>query len=156
MLTIDFGLLPITGGERVLDLGCGTGRHSWYVCTLDHCRVYAVDYELESLERAKYMLDMMDTANQTRGTWSVMQGNAMTLPFGDKVFDKIMCSEVLEHILDDEKAVRELHRVLKDDGELAVSVPSYLPETLFWKISEAYHTNPGGHIRIYEIMVIGR
>jgi len=38
---------------------------------------------------------------------------------------------------------------LKDDGELAVSVPTYLPETIFWKISEAYHTNPGGHIRIY-------
>ncbi len=79
----------------------------------------------------------------------MLQGNAMTLPFGDKVFDKIVCSEVLEHVLDDEQAVRELHRVLKDDGELAVSVPSHLPETLFWKISEAYHTNPGGHIRIY-------
>ncbi len=149
MLTIDFGLIPITGGERVLDLGCGPGRHSWYVCKLDHCKVYAVDYELESLQKAKYMLDMMDTENETRGTWTVLQGNAMTLPFGDKVFDKIVCSEVLEHVLDDEQAVRELHRVLKDDGEMAVSVPSHLPETLFWKISEAYHTNPGGHIRIY-------
>jgi SAM-dependent methyltransferase len=96
------------------------------------------------------MLGMMDAEDETKGSWTVLQGNAMTLPFEDKVFDKIVCSEVLEHVIDDEQAVRELHRVLKDDGELAVSVPSYLPESLFWKISEAYHTNPGGHIRIYK------
>lgn len=150
MLTIDFSLIPVNGGERVLDLGCGPGRHSWYVCKLDHCSVYAVDYDLESLQKAKYMLGMMDADNETKGLWTVLQGNALTLPFSDKSFDKIVCSEVLEHVLDDDHAVKELFRVLKDDGELAVSVPTYLPETIFWKISEAYHTNPGGHIRIYK------
>ena len=150
MLTVDFGLMPVRGGERVLDLGCGPGRHTWYVCKLDHCSVYAVDYDLESLQKAKYMLGMMDSDNETKGKWSVLLGNAMTLPFGDKSFDKIVCSEVLEHVLDDNQAVRELFRVLKDDGELAVSVPAYLPETIYWKLSEAYHTNPGGHIRIYK------
>jgi hypothetical protein len=61
-----------------------------------------------------------------------------------------VCSEVLEHVLDDEQATLELRRVLKDDGELAISVPTYLPESIYWKLSEAYHTNPGGHIRIYK------
>ena len=150
MLTVDFNLIPINDGERVLDLGCGPGRHSWYVCKLDHCSVYAVDYDLESLQKAKYMLGMMDADNETKGLWTVLQGNALTLPFSDKSFDKIVCSEVLEHVLDDDLAVKELFRVLKDDGELAVSVPTYLPETIFWKISEEYHTNPGGHIRIYK------
>ncbi len=150
MLTVDFNLIPINGGERVLDLGCGTGRHSWYVSKLDHCSVYAVDYDLESLQKAKYMLGMMDADNETKGLWTVLQGNALTLPFSDKSFDKIVCSEVLEHVLDDDLAVKELFRVLKDDGELAVSVPTYLTETIFWKISEEYHTNPGGHIRIYK------
>lgn len=41
-------------------------------------------------------------------------------------------------------------RVLKDDGTLAVSVPSYLPETICWKLSRGYHGKPGGHIRIYK------
>jgi ubiquinone/menaquinone biosynthesis C-methylase UbiE len=150
LLTVDFNLIPINGGERILDLGCGPGRHSWYVCKLDHCSVYAVDYDLESLQKAKYMLGMMDADNETKGLWTVLQGNALTLPFSDKSFDKIVCSEVLEHVLDDDLAVKELFRVLKDDGELAVSVPTYLPETIFWKISEEYHTNPGGHIRIYK------
>lgn len=150
MLTIDFSLMPLNGGAQVLDLGCGPGRHSWYVCKLDHCSVYAVDYDLESLQKAKYMLNMMDAESETKGKWTVLQGNAMTLPFSDKSFDRIVCSEVLEHVLDDEQAVRELFRVLRDDGELAVSVPAYLPETIYWKLSEAYHTNPGGHIRIYK------
>jgi ubiquinone/menaquinone biosynthesis C-methylase UbiE len=142
--------MPINGGELVLDLGCGTGRHSWYVCKLDHCSVYAVDYDLESLQKAKYMLGLMDTENETRGKWTVIQGNALELPFQDKIFDKIVCSEVLEHVPDDEQATLELRRVLKDDGELAISVPTYLPESIYWKLSEAYHTNPGGHIRIYK------
>jgi len=108
-----------------------------------------MDYDLESLQRAKYMLNLMDNENETKGEWAVLQGNAVRLPFRDGAFDKIICSEVLEHVLDDKQGVRELFRVLKEGGELAVSVPAYLPETMFWKLSEAYHTNPGGHIRIY-------
>jgi ubiquinone/menaquinone biosynthesis C-methylase UbiE len=71
------------------------------------------------------------------------------MPFKDGTFDKIICSEVLEHVVDDEEGVRELVRVLKDGGVLAVSVPAFLPESIYWKLSEDYHTNPGGHIRIY-------
>jgi SAM-dependent methyltransferase len=108
-----------------------------------------MDYDLESLQRAKYMLNLMDNENETKGEWAVLHGNAVRLPFRDGAFDKIICSEVLEHVLDDKQGVRELFRVLKEGGELAVSVPAYLPETMFWKLSEAYHTNPGGHIRIY-------
>ncbi|MDY6893425.1 MAG: class I SAM-dependent methyltransferase [Chloroflexota bacterium] len=149
MLTIDFDVLPIGSGEQVLDIGCGPGRHSWYICTLDHCSVCAMDYDLEPLQTAKGMLAAMDDENQTKGKWNVLQGNAMGLPFRDGTFDKIVCSEVLEHVLDDEQGVRELVRVLKNEGKLAVSVPCHFMESLYWKISEDYHTNPGGHIRIY-------
>ncbi len=149
MLTVDFGLLRVKGGERILDVGCGPGRHSWYVCSLDHCSVYAMDYDLESLQKARYMLGMMDSDNISKGKWSVLRGDGMKMPFRDETFDKIICSEVLEHVIDDERGVRELVRVLKDDGELAVSVPAYLPETICWGLSEKYHTNAGGHIRIY-------
>ena len=149
MLTIDFNVLPIGSGEQVLDIGCGPGRHSWYICTLDHCSVCAMDYDLEPLQTAKGMLAAMDDENQTKGKWNVLQGNAMGLPFKEGTFDKIVCSEVLEHVLDDEQGVRELVRVLRDDGKLAVSVPCHFMESIYWKISEDYHTNPGGHIRIY-------
>jgi len=149
LLTVDFRLFPVKSGERVLDVGCGAGRHSWHVCSLDHCYVYSMDIDLESLLKAKYMFQEMEKDNLAKGKWNLILGNTMRLPFKDGSFDKIICSEVLEHVIDDEQGVRELLRVLKDGGELAVSVPTWLSETICWAISEAYHTNPGGHIRIY-------
>jgi ubiquinone/menaquinone biosynthesis C-methylase UbiE len=151
VLTVDFDLLPIKSGERVLDLGCGSGRHSWHVCKLDTCTLCAMDYDITELQKNRYMLGLMDSKKETKGRWCVMQGNAMYLPFKDSCFDKIICSEVMEHVIDDEQATRELFRVLKEDGLLAVSVPARKMESLYWKISEAYHTNPGGHIRIYRL-----
>jgi SAM-dependent methyltransferase len=78
-----------------------------------------------------------------------VQGDALELPFPDDSFDKIIASEVLEHIPDDMRAMRELLRVLKPGGQLAVTVPSWLPERICWALSEDYHTAPGGHVRIY-------
>ena len=149
MLTVDFALFPINRGERVLDLGCGSGRHSWHICKLNHCSLCAADLDLESLQKNRYMLGEIDRENGVKGKWNVLQGNAMRLPFKDGSFDKIICSEVMEHVVDDEQAARELFRVLKDGGLLSISVPEHMMESIYWKLSEDYHTNPGGHIRIY-------
>lgn len=150
MLTVDFNLLPINSGERVIDIGCGAGRHSWYVCSKDHCTVYGMDMDQESLQKARWVLTVMHNEDRMKAHWHLLMGDTQTLPFPDRMFDKIICSEVLEHVIDDEKGVRELVRVLKDGGLMAVSVPCFYPESIYWKISEAYHTNPGGHIRIYK------
>jgi SAM-dependent methyltransferase len=77
--------------------------------------------------------------------------DAEHLPFRDGAFDKVMCTEVLEHIADDQAGVRELVRVLRPGGDIAVSVPSYWPEVVFWTISWEYWHTPGGHIRIYRL-----
>ena len=60
-----------------------------------------------------------------------------------------MASEVLEHIPDDVTAMAEIARVLKPGGRVAVTVPRYGPERICWALSDEYHANEGGHIRIY-------
>jgi ubiquinone/menaquinone biosynthesis C-methylase UbiE len=149
MLTIDHDLLQITGSEFILDAGCGNGRHIWQASKANKGTSVAFDLDMESLQKAKYMLDQMDEKAETAGAWHMVSGSILSLPFEDAQFDKVICSEVLEHIPDDTAAVAELTRVLKPGGLLAVSVPSYFAESVCWKISDDYHNTPGGHIRIY-------
>ena len=78
-------------------------------------------------------------------------GDATRLPFADGTFDRVIASEVLEHIPDDGAAFAELARVLRPGGTLAVTVPAWLPERICWALSEEYHAPfvEGGHVRIY-------
>ena len=75
----------------------------------------------------------------------------MELPFDDDSFHRVIASEVLEHVTDDESAFAELARVLRPGGRLAVTIPAWLSETVCWKLSSDYHAPavPGGHVRIY-------
>ena len=79
----------------------------------------------------------------------VKEGDALSLPFADGEFDRVVAAEVLEHIPADIQAIHELVRVLRPGGTMAVTVPRWLPEIVNWKLSDDYHNAPGGHIRIY-------
>ena len=61
----------------------------------------------------------------------------------------MICTEVLEHVTDDCQAIDELNRILKEDGTIAVSVPTFLSESIYWRLSSRYHSTPGGHVRKY-------
>jgi SAM-dependent methyltransferase len=78
-----------------------------------------------------------------------VQGDALALPFAEATFDRVIASEVLEHIPDDERAMAELARVLRPGGSMAVTVPRCGPEFVNWALSDEYHDVPGGHVRIY-------
>jgi SAM-dependent methyltransferase len=71
------------------------------------------------------------------------------MPFPDGAFDRVIAAEVLEHIPDDWQALREIARVLRPGGQVAVTVPAWLPERICWRLSDDYHNAPGGHVRIY-------
>src|SRR5258706_5592376 len=150
MLTVDYDRLGVRPGERVLDLGCGAGRHAFEA----HRRgglVVAVDLDATELSGAKEILEAMTDQGEapTDALGAAVRANALRLPFPDGTFDRVIVSEVLEHIPDDAGAVAELTRVLRPGGTMAVTVPAWLPERLCWALSAEYHAVEGGHIRIY-------
>ena len=77
----------------------------------------------------------------------MLQGDAFHLPFRDATFDKVICSEVMEHVHDFTGAARELARVLRPGGLAAVTIPTATSEHLYLRLGDDYFESPGGHIR---------
>ncbi|GLW57775.1 class I SAM-dependent methyltransferase [Kitasatospora phosalacinea] len=151
MLTVDFSRFPLAPGDRVLDLGCGGGRHA-FECYRRGANVVALDRNAEEIAEVRKWFAAMEQAGEAPAGAgaTAMEGDALNLPFDDATFDKIIISEVMEHIPDDEGVLAEMVRVLKPGGLLAVTVPRYLPEKICWALSDEYHEVEGGHIRIYK------
>ena len=161
IVTIDFRrYLKIDPGDWLLDLGSGNGRHTIEACHWP-CRVLSVDVDRDELLRARYYLRAPEGANPFDPYWEqepkagivgwadFILADAQHLPFKEGVFDKVLCTEVMEHIPDDKAGIRELYRVAKPGAGVAVSVPRTFPERIFWTLSWDYWHTPGGHIRIY-------
>src|SRR4029450_2076865 len=90
----------------------------------------------------------------TAGALRACAGDLLPLPFPDASVDRVMASEVLEHIPDDATALAEIFRVLKPGGRVAVTGPRYGPGGGCRGLSDAYHATEGGHIRIYRADVL--
>lgn len=146
--SIDPALLDIRPTDRVIDLGCGTGRHVLELCKRD-CDIIGADISRHDLRVARYLCEIMRREGTVRARVHWMQTAGERLPFADGAFDRVICTETLEHVDDDSVLARELHRVLAPGGILAVSVPDEFSEKIFWKLSKNYRTHAGGHVRIY-------
>jgi len=103
--------------DRILDCGCGDGLFLVAVSETSNCQLYGVDVDKTNLRLAKRYLKEKPV--------KLVYGDATKMPFKNEFFDKVYCSEVLEHILDDRKAVSEIKRVLKKGGTLVVTVPNH-------------------------------
>ncbi|MCL4423742.1 MAG: methyltransferase domain-containing protein [Actinobacteria bacterium] len=177
MLTVDYSRLGLRPGERLLDLGCGGGRHA-YEALKRGAKVVAVDANRDELSKVIGVMAAMLEAGELSPSprqerdllvqrsaalavqapeevsGAVLQGDALRLPFADGTFDRVIAAEVLEHIPQDRIAISELARVLRDGGRLAVTVPRFGPELVNWALSDAYHNVEGGHVRIYRRSVL--
>ena len=150
MLTVDYDRLGLGAGERLLDLGCGGGRHAFHALRLG-ARVVAVDAQADEVAQVRATVGAMLDASEIKpdAEAGAVQGDALRLPFADDTFDRVIAAEVLEHIPDDAAAMAELARVLRPGGTMAVTVPRLGPEAVNWALSDEYHNVPGGHVRIY-------
>jgi SAM-dependent methyltransferase len=150
VLTVDFSRLQLQPGTRVLDVGCGNGRHAFEALRRG-ARVIAADLDGAALADVERMGAAMALAGEVGdgGSLRTVVADARALPFENGAFDVVIAAEVLEHIREDLTAMAELHRVLRPGGLLAVTVPRWWPERVCWAISTEYHDIPGGHVRIY-------
>jgi SAM-dependent methyltransferase len=130
----------------VLDAGCGEGRHC-FGCLERGANVIGVDLDFASLRDASKRL--RDRAGQLDRVGEMNQGDAFHLPYRDASFDRVICSEVMEHVHDYRAAARELARVTKPGGRVAVTIPTATSENLYLRLGDDYFESPGGHIRIF-------
>lgn len=150
MLTVDYGKLPTGAGGRLLDIGCGAGRHSFEALRRGY-DVVSADLDGAVLKDVKAMGAAMIAEGEVRHPSSseCVNASVLKLPFADGSFDVVIASEVIEHIPDDEAALREITRVTRSGGTIVVTVPRRWPEQVCWMLSDAYHSAAGGHVRIY-------
>ncbi|RCV63430.1 Ubiquinone/menaquinone biosynthesis C-methylase UbiE [Methanophagales archaeon] len=111
--------------RTVLDLGCGTGRHTAYLLK-EGFQIYGCDSSETALELA---MDALPTVN-------FETCNMTSLPYGNSFFDAVICNHVIQHgtIAEIKAAISEIDRILRKGGLLflvAVSTnhPKYLTGT---------------------------
>jgi SAM-dependent methyltransferase len=146
LLTVDLQRLDVRAGHRLLDAGCGEGRHCFGAVERG-ARVVGVDLDRDSLRAAAGGLRRR--AAELGSLGAMLQGDAFHLPFADASFDRAICAEVMEHVHDYQGAGRELARVLRPGGRLAVTIPTATSEHLYLRLGDHYFESPGGHIRIF-------
>ena len=112
--------LNISGAKRVLDLGCGTGRHVVYLAKKGFS-VFGLDHSPEAIRASLEWLSVENLEADLRA-----HDMTTRLPFEDDFFDAVVSIQVLHHavIATIKQIVREVTRVLKPGGFLFVTVPT--------------------------------
>ena len=101
-------------GERLLEVGCGAGNILEKAPTGN---LFGVDISAFILAKAK---------QKSSKKMDLFQADAQNLPFKDRVFKQVICSEVLEHLLDPSASLQEIARILNHQGIAIISVPNEL------------------------------
>jgi SAM-dependent methyltransferase len=148
LLTVHFGHFRVGSGDRVLDLGCGGGRHAFAACKRG-AEVVALDVDSADLKDVRDMFQALADTGESSSPALALRASGLALPFADESFDRVIAAEILEHVPEVRTMIAEAARVLKPGGLIAVTVPRWWPERVCWALSDSYHRVEGGHVRIY-------
>jgi SAM-dependent methyltransferase len=121
---------------KILNVGCGPGRSSQYLSKFG--QVTSIEYDKECCEFASEKTGL-----------EIINGSITQLPFSDKSFDLVCAFDVIEHVEDDQLAVNEMKRVVKEDGVIFITVPAFMS---LW----SHHDVINHHFRRYKIKEIER
>ena len=126
MLTFDFKKINIPDSAKVLDLGCGEGRHIFGIMDrFPNAYCIGLDLHTESLKIAQEGAEYFESISNEGAGFTMASGYQM--PFADSSFDMVVCSEVLEHLINYEDALDEIRRVLK---QMEIFLLTFLPHCL--------------------------
>lgn len=100
-------------GHHILDVGCGSGFYAQFFRQQGNL-VVGVDITPQGV-----------AATRQRGLEALIANLEAGLPFASQTFDMVTCVEVVEHLLQPERALEEIHRVLRPQGQLIVTTPNY-------------------------------
>lgn len=112
-----FEWLPPDDDATFLDCACGRGFYLNYYRTVSKVKLVGLELEDEVIRKAQANVGHLPDITLTRG-------NIYQLPFPDNTFDGVILSEILEHIEDDVRGLKEVFRVLKPNGVVAITVPN--------------------------------
>lgn len=109
-------LLNARKNEVILDIGCGSGVYTKELIKKGS-KVTAIDIAETYLSQTKKLVGRTKRLQ-------LVAADATKLPFKRNTFDKVLFTEVIEHIPQYEKSLREIHRVIKPNGTVTISTPS--------------------------------
>ncbi|MBM2811246.1 MAG: glycosyl transferase, group 1 [Chloroflexi bacterium] len=130
-------LLDPRPGERILDCGCGMGFTLRALAELYDCELVGLERDATTAKRAS-----IEVGNGA----AVVNGDALHLPFPDSSFDKVLMTEVLEHIPDERAALHEVRRVLRRGGSYTMTVPNQNYPFLWDPLNRTLETVAHTHI----------
>jgi SAM-dependent methyltransferase len=138
---IELNYLHLRPGSRVLDVGCARG-YTLVELAQKGCIPYGVEILPDLVAQA------LTNLAKTGARGYPIVGLAGKLPFADKTFEAVICTEVIEHVPIAEEVLSEIHRVLKPGGRLCLSVPTWFTERLFSRLDPNFATY-SGHVRVF-------
>lgn len=129
-------LLNLKEDELILDFGTAGGINAISI-TREGFNVVGFDIRKEGIEKAVNRSKKL----KLKSNFVIADGTAT--PFKSEIFDKIICLQVLEHIIDDMKAISEIYRLLKKGGEVCLAVPYGMPNI----VGDLPNHDGRGHVR---------
>jgi SAM-dependent methyltransferase len=133
-------LLP--GPVRTLDIGCAAGYYTFYASSLGN-RTVGVDTDARGLKKARKVAGALKAADAEFYSIDLKELNRHAEELGQ--FDQIICTEVLEHILDDARLLQDLSRLLSPGGRLLLTTPFKFGRRATGEILS--QIEDGGHVR---------
>jgi ubiquinone/menaquinone biosynthesis C-methylase UbiE len=116
MLDLAVEMSEVKDGERILDIGCGTGLLSLKFLEAANCTVDGIDLSEGMLNIFKDKIDKLDLSNRVE----IKPGDAANLGFEDSSFDIIASTVTLHHVIDKQPVLDKIYRLLKPKGRFVI------------------------------------